>query len=500
MSVVLRGLTWVVSFVPLLSFGVLTWPLFAVLAARARSWPLGGAALGYLGSFALEIWSVQSDPPHHTVLAICLSLLMVGGTLHAITVRPRWFRRAWRRPVPVESGEHSMARTAGVDVGASECAMVSDGGGKAEPVLNESAGPAGSVQRLLDEIDLLVEESLRDGERYVGFDYDDPAFPMCPNPYCDEPWHGLAITARMAQMREYGEVDLDYDYHADDSPVLCPGSTFEGGWEPEPAAWWDSERFVAQAYSPPPDPGPDPVTAAQAQADTLWMAIARPAVLIVVASWLLALVWMFLAPSQWRWSTVIVGAVGPVWIGWLYGRQGRLFPAGLLRARVRARPASIAAVMLMVIAGWLPLHWARNPLLDPADGYFTLVFACALACLGHAVVQIGRVRPAANESPDEASELDPKAHGEKLFILGFSWMLFALPVTLLFGWILGFVADQPRAMWAAVGVLAVLVLTFFLEATVVKIWTKARDAGDIPMIVFFTIGVGALLVWSLLQI
>ncbi|MGQ4614597.1 hypothetical protein [Nocardia sp. R7R-8] len=146
------------------------------------------------------------------------------------------------------------------------------------------------------------------------------------------------------------------------------------------------------------------------------------------------------------------------------------------------------------------MHWARHPPLDPAGGYFTLIVACAVACLGHAVVQIGRVRPGANESPDEAGEFDPKEYSDKLFLLGFSWMLLALPVTLLSGWILGYVSHQPRAVWAAVAVLSVLILTFFAEAATVKTWTKTFDNGGVPSIVFFTIIVGALLVWSLLQI
>ncbi|MFE6922275.1 hypothetical protein ACFVAV_14620 [Nocardia sp. NPDC057663] len=488
MSTVLRGSSWVVSFVPLLSLGFLTWPLFAVLAVRARSWPVAGAALGYLGLFVLELCTFRT---HETVFDISLFLLMVGGTVHAVLVRHLWFRRVWRRPAPVEVVD--------ADVRMVDYALVSAGGVAPESVPAEPVTAGEPVQRLLDEIDELVEESMRDGEPRVGHYYDDPTYPDCPNPYCDEPWHGLAITTHMEQMRTYGEVDVDYDYRDDDSPVLCPGSAFEGEWEQPShevtADWWEPEQTVT-----PPDPVPDPVVALRARADTLWTALARPAVLIVVASWLLAMVSMFLAPAQWRWLTVVVGVMAPMWAGWLYGREKRLFPAGYARRRLRARRSALAAVVLMVWAGWLPMRWAWEPPLDAADGYFALVIACAVACLGHAVVQIGRIRPVPGASMDDAPETDPKAHGENLVVLGFGWMLFGLPITLLLGWILGYWAYQPGAMWAAVAVNAVIVLAFFVESGAVKIMTKARDDGDLPMIVFFTIGVGALLVWSLLRI
>ncbi|WP_189028927.1 hypothetical protein [Nocardia rhizosphaerihabitans] len=485
MSTVLRGSSWVVSFVPLLSLGFLTWPLFTVLAVRARSWPVAGAALGYLGLFALELWTFRT---HETVFDISLFLLMVAGTTHAVLVRHLWFRRVWRRPAPVEA-----------DVMAVDYAMVSAGGVAPEPVLAEPVTVEEPVQRLLDEIDELVEQSMRDGEPQVGYDYDDPTYPDCPNPYCDEPWHGLAITTRMERMRTYGEVDLDYDYRDDDSSVLCPGSAFEGEWE-QPSHEVTADRWESAPALPPPDPEPDPVVALRARADTLWTAVARPAVLIVVASWLLAMVSMFLAPAQWRWLTVVVGVMAPLWAGWVYGCEKRLFPDGYARKRLRARRSALAAVVLMVWGGWLPMRWAWEPPLDPAEGYFALVIACAVACLGHAVVQIGRVRPVAGASMEEMTETDPTAHGENLVVLGFGWMLFGLPITLLFGWILGYLAYQPGAMWAAVAVNAVLVLALFIESGAVKIMTKTREDGDLPMIVFLTIGVGALLVWSLLRI
>ncbi|MFI6866354.1 hypothetical protein [Nocardia sp. NPDC050406] len=83
-------------------------------------------------------------------------------------------------------------------------------------------------RHIVDAIDRLVDEQLADGEPCGGYDYGDPGFPMCPNPWCGEEWHGLPITARMAEMRWHGALDPGYRYHADDSVVLCPGSAFEG--------------------------------------------------------------------------------------------------------------------------------------------------------------------------------------------------------------------------------------------------------------------------------
>ncbi|WP_395704640.1 hypothetical protein [Rhodococcus ruber] len=79
---------------------------------------------------------------------------------------------------------------------------------------------------IMDQIDALIDEQLSEGEPIGGFDYDDPDYPKCPHCYRD--WHGLAITARIEQMRRYGSYDEDYSYADDDSEVLCPGSTFIG--------------------------------------------------------------------------------------------------------------------------------------------------------------------------------------------------------------------------------------------------------------------------------
>ncbi|NNH71635.1 hypothetical protein HLB23_17480 [Nocardia uniformis] len=81
---------------------------------------------------------------------------------------------------------------------------------------------------LIDAIDQLVDEQLAEGEPCGGYDYGDPTFPRCPNPWCGEDWHGLPITARMAEMRWHRELDPEYRYHDDESMVLCPGSAYDG--------------------------------------------------------------------------------------------------------------------------------------------------------------------------------------------------------------------------------------------------------------------------------
>ncbi len=57
-----------------------------------------------------------------------------------------------------------------------------------------------AAQRVIDEIDALVEEQLRGGEPETGCDFDDPDFPECR---CGLDWHGL-------------------------STLICPGSDTEG--------------------------------------------------------------------------------------------------------------------------------------------------------------------------------------------------------------------------------------------------------------------------------
>ncbi|WP_063023690.1 hypothetical protein [Nocardia niwae] len=85
---------------------------------------------------------------------------------------------------------------------------------------------------IVDEIDALITTQLDAGEPETGYDYDDPTYPQCPHPWCSETWHGLAITQRMREMRWRGVIDGDYRYDEDDSTILCPGSLFEGEFQP----------------------------------------------------------------------------------------------------------------------------------------------------------------------------------------------------------------------------------------------------------------------------
>lgn len=107
----------------------------------------------------------------------------------------------------------------------------------------DGAAPGDSSARnseleIMDDIDVLVAQRMEGGEPRTGYDYNDPTFPSCPNPWCGEPWHGLPITMRMAEMRDDGELDPTYRYAGDDSPVLCPGSLHEGEYTrpPTPAS------------------------------------------------------------------------------------------------------------------------------------------------------------------------------------------------------------------------------------------------------------------------
>jgi hypothetical protein len=112
----------------------------------------------------------------------------------------------------------------------------------------DGAAPARDV---VDEIDQLVDEQMR--RERSGWDHSINQA-RCPHPWCKEPWHGLAITTRMRQMRAKwrSAVELDeeaggrvtdavvaelntYRYDEDDSPICCPGSNFTGEFTP-PAA------------------------------------------------------------------------------------------------------------------------------------------------------------------------------------------------------------------------------------------------------------------------
>ena len=94
------------------------------------------------------------------------------------------------------------------------------------------------VERVLDDIDALVDASLESGEPVGGYDYGDPDFPRCG--HCDRAWHGLPLTERVAAMYAEGEYDEDYRVADDDSPVICPGSDFIG---PVPLSKWTEKRL-----------------------------------------------------------------------------------------------------------------------------------------------------------------------------------------------------------------------------------------------------------------
>jgi len=61
-----------------------------------------------------------------------------------------------------------------------------------------------TAQRVIDEIDALIDEQMRDGEPRTGYDFDDPDFPECR---CGLNWHGLPT-------------------------LVCPGSDTEGPLRP----------------------------------------------------------------------------------------------------------------------------------------------------------------------------------------------------------------------------------------------------------------------------
>lgn len=366
-----------------------------------------------------------------------------------------------------------------------------------------SAGGEGEPWRLLDDIDRLVDESMRDGEPRTGFDYGDPAFPDCPNPYCDETWHGLAITTHMYRMRLRGTVDPDYDHRTDDSPVLCPGSGHLGEWE-DPGVLWaelrnpreDGEQDCdGQAAEPEPD-ADDP---RRVQANAMWMAVTRPVTAVWTTTLLVTLASMFLTPAHWRWLTPAIGLAALVAIVWLLGPKRRRFPPRYLRERLCARPETVFAVALMPVAGWLPALWCwRAPIhttRDVADVYRMLLLACALAGVAHAIVQLSRIRRIPREVLDGEGETDRPEHATSMTVLGFSWMIFVLPIILLFALTLGRLAYQPAAAWAASGVVAVMILSFLLEGAVLSRITRDGTGTVVTIILFFA--VKALLLWSL---
>ncbi|MBM4711076.1 hypothetical protein GS928_25085 [Rhodococcus hoagii] len=121
-----------------------------------------------------------------------------------------------------------------------------------------------SDRDIIDDIDALVDEQMAGYRDRSGYDHNvnqDRCW------HCGEDWHGLAITARMEEMRrryryrgmfsfgerDYAEsaLDPDYRYAEDDSEVLCPGSDFIGPWATRhQLEWIRTHRFRTD----PPNP------------------------------------------------------------------------------------------------------------------------------------------------------------------------------------------------------------------------------------------------------
>lgn len=80
-----------------------------------------------------------------------------------------------------------------------------------------------AVKDIVDEIDQLVDEQLT--HESSGYDHNINQ-QQCS--YCREPWHGLAITRRMREMRmlppQLQDIALaEYNYADDTSEIICPG-------------------------------------------------------------------------------------------------------------------------------------------------------------------------------------------------------------------------------------------------------------------------------------
>lgn len=109
------------------------------------------------------------------------------------------------------------------------------------------------TDRLLDEIDSLVENSLSSGD--TSGSYGGERYPSCP--WCPEPWHGLPITEDLKRLRShpyardefgYPVVDPDYRYSKDTSAWVCPGSDYHG--PPPPLGVWDRDKRLAARLIP----------------------------------------------------------------------------------------------------------------------------------------------------------------------------------------------------------------------------------------------------------
>lgn len=101
-------------------------------------------------------------------------------------------------------------------------------------------------QSVLDDIDALVDNQLENYDNRSGYDHN---VNQVGCPHCYRDWHGLAITERIEQMRYRGEMDPDYRYSEDDSPVYCPGSDFIGPMaDPGQLAWMRADAETQAQY------------------------------------------------------------------------------------------------------------------------------------------------------------------------------------------------------------------------------------------------------------
>lgn len=101
-------------------------------------------------------------------------------------------------------------------------------------------------QSVLDDIDALVDNQLENYDNRSGYDHN---VNQVGCPHCHRDWHGLAITERIEQMRHRGEMDPDYRYSEDDSPVYCPGSGFIGPMaDPCQLAWMRADTETQARY------------------------------------------------------------------------------------------------------------------------------------------------------------------------------------------------------------------------------------------------------------
>ncbi|QRY51801.1 hypothetical protein [Mycolicibacterium septicum] len=115
---------------------------------------------------------------------------------------------------------------------------------------------------IIDRIDSLVDEQLQ--QEASGYDHN---INQDKCPHCSLDWHGLPITAKIAEMKILGEFDPEYEHQ--DSPVICLGSDFIGpmrGFSTKPiiesvmrkimSTLWTGMDFLFGSSEPPElDPG-----------------------------------------------------------------------------------------------------------------------------------------------------------------------------------------------------------------------------------------------------